>query len=308
MRLYALSERRHEALLQYEVLRETLSGDLDTEPGANTQRLYEEIQAGSFPATPSPSAATNRPSEEPADSSSRHNLPSFMSSFVGREREIPEVMRTLSMTQLLTLIGAGGSGKTRLALETARGLFCDLRDVRSVAVCLVVLGLILLSQGQGNSEWAAVLFEESLLPRNELTKTAIVLGLAGMARVSALQGQLTHAAKLFGASEALREEIGLSRAPLSFFYEGEGCLATVRAGLEKVAFEAAWSEGQAMTPDEAVEYALSKEEEREPPTPIPLPQQQVPARSGGPRRARANQPPDRLRALDLRAHGGKPRL
>jgi predicted ATPase/DNA-binding CsgD family transcriptional regulator len=48
------------------------------------------------------------------------NLPAARSSFVGREREIAEVERGLASTRLLTLTGAGGSGKTRLALEAAR--------------------------------------------------------------------------------------------------------------------------------------------------------------------------------------------
>ena len=52
----------------------------------------------------------------------KHNLPAPRTSFVGREREIVEVKRTLAMTRLLTLTGAGGSGKTRLALEVARDL------------------------------------------------------------------------------------------------------------------------------------------------------------------------------------------
>src|SRR5215210_8449205 len=51
-----------------------------------------------------------------------HNLPAPRSSFVGRERETEEVERELAMTRLLTLTGVGGSGKTRLALEVARGL------------------------------------------------------------------------------------------------------------------------------------------------------------------------------------------
>ena len=45
-----------------------------------------------------------------------------MTSFVGREREIVEVKRALAMTRLLTLTGAGGSGKTRFSLEVAREL------------------------------------------------------------------------------------------------------------------------------------------------------------------------------------------
>ena len=41
---------------------------------------------------------------------------------MGREQEMYEVKRELAMTRLLTLTGAGGSGKTRLALEVTRGL------------------------------------------------------------------------------------------------------------------------------------------------------------------------------------------
>ncbi|MBA2534363.1 MAG: hypothetical protein H0V21_05090 [Rubrobacter sp.] len=52
----------------------------------------------------------------------KHNLPALRSSLVGRERDIVELERELAVTRLLTLTGAGGSGKTRLALEVARGL------------------------------------------------------------------------------------------------------------------------------------------------------------------------------------------
>jgi predicted ATPase len=50
------------------------------------------------------------------------NLPAAATSFVGRERELTEVQNALSGCRLLTLSGAPGSGKTRLALELARSV------------------------------------------------------------------------------------------------------------------------------------------------------------------------------------------
>ena len=51
-----------------------------------------------------------------------NNLPVQLSSFIGREQEIAEVKRLVTATRLLTLTGAGGSGKTRLALQVAAGV------------------------------------------------------------------------------------------------------------------------------------------------------------------------------------------
>jgi hypothetical protein len=57
---------------------------------------------------------------EVADREARHhNLPVPLTSFIGREREIAELRRLAVSTRLLTLTGAGGCGKTRLALELA---------------------------------------------------------------------------------------------------------------------------------------------------------------------------------------------
>jgi predicted ATPase/DNA-binding SARP family transcriptional activator/DNA-binding CsgD family transcriptional regulator len=115
MRLYAFSDRRGEALAQYQRLREALSGRLDAEISATTQRLHEEIAAGTFP----PAQPTVAPTVEPSDTG-KHNLPASRTSFVGREHEMLDVKRQLAMTRLLTLTGSGGSGKTRLVLEIAR--------------------------------------------------------------------------------------------------------------------------------------------------------------------------------------------
>ena len=119
MRLYALAGRRREAVLQYGQLGYVLSRNLDSEPADTTRRLYEEIRAERFPA--GPLSSIGRPPDE-LPSSSQHNLPAPLTSFVGREREMLEVRRSLSMTRLLTLTGVGGGGKTRLALKVAAGL------------------------------------------------------------------------------------------------------------------------------------------------------------------------------------------
>ncbi|MFN0057380.1 MAG: protein kinase domain-containing protein [Planctomycetota bacterium] len=55
-----------------------------------------------------------------APDSSRHNLPRFLTSFVGREVKRAELRELVQRTPLLTLTGTGGSGKSRLAIEVGR--------------------------------------------------------------------------------------------------------------------------------------------------------------------------------------------
>jgi len=57
-----------------------------------------------------------------------NNLPQQVTSFIGREHELPEVRKMLGNTRLLTLFGVGGIGKTRLSLQVAAEMLDDFPD------------------------------------------------------------------------------------------------------------------------------------------------------------------------------------
>lgn len=71
-----------------------------------------------------------RPALDPPDASgsARDNLPSELDTFIGREAELRRIRGLLARARLVTLIGAGGAGKSRLAIHTARQLLQDFRD------------------------------------------------------------------------------------------------------------------------------------------------------------------------------------
>ena len=108
MRLYALSGQRHLAVRQYQALRDVLLQELEAKPSQSTAQLHEAIQKGDF----SPTQSKAHPP---------HNLPVQVTSFIGREKEIKSLKQIIlsGQTRLVTVTGAGGIGKTRLALRAA---------------------------------------------------------------------------------------------------------------------------------------------------------------------------------------------
>lgn len=120
MRVYALNGQHQQAVRQYQALCEALRAELDTAPGENTARLFAEIQSGAFAA-----AQETFPPLSALIPTRRHNLPAELTSFIGREAEVAEVARLVRERRLVTVIGAGGVGKTRLALRVGAGLLDD---------------------------------------------------------------------------------------------------------------------------------------------------------------------------------------
>jgi non-specific serine/threonine protein kinase len=114
---------------------------------------------------------------------------------------------------------------------------------------------------RGDYDRAVALTKESLLVLRESgEKWYISRSLECLAAMVSIRGDHGRGARLFGAGEALREAIGTSKVPsyLVAYYRG---VAAARAGLDEADFAAAWAEGRAMTPEEAVEYALSEGEQ-----------------------------------------------
>lgn len=108
IRLLALDGQRIAAISQYENCKEILHTELGVEPSKETQELYEQIISGEELA-----------SHEPL--TPKHNLPASQTSFVGREIELAQIEDLLHNPdcRLLTLLGPGGCGKTRIALQAA---------------------------------------------------------------------------------------------------------------------------------------------------------------------------------------------
>jgi predicted ATPase/DNA-binding XRE family transcriptional regulator len=94
-----------------------LSDALGLSPSART-----ELERAAVRGSPTPHARLRVPESRSND------LPSQLSSFVGREQDVAAVEELVSSHRLVTLVGAGGIGKTRLALQVAAGTIVDSYD------------------------------------------------------------------------------------------------------------------------------------------------------------------------------------
>lgn len=114
IQIYARTGRRMEAIQQFQALREALVRELGEEPDERTRAVYEQVLQ-QLPSSPELAAPA-----EPVQAQGWVPVP--LSPLIGREAALEETLQLLSTTRCLTLTGAAGSGKTRLAQELATGL------------------------------------------------------------------------------------------------------------------------------------------------------------------------------------------
>ncbi|TDD64221.1 AfsR/SARP family transcriptional regulator, partial [Actinomadura darangshiensis] len=111
--------RRAEALAAFEETRRRLADELGTDPSSELTTLHEELLRADVLAAAGP--------------------PAQLTSFVGRDGDVAGVAELLDASRLVTLVGPGGVGKTRLAVEVAGRVhgdvcFVELAPLRDAAV------------------------------------------------------------------------------------------------------------------------------------------------------------------------------
>ncbi|MFU8827465.1 MAG: AfsR/SARP family transcriptional regulator, partial [Brevefilum sp.] len=117
MLLHAINGDRAAALGHYQRCVDLFESELGVDPQEETQKLFEMISQTSIPVLPPPAGH-------------KHNLPITTTSFVGRRIELFQLHQKIKdpLCRLVTLVGPGGCGKTRLAIEVGRlsaGAFRD---------------------------------------------------------------------------------------------------------------------------------------------------------------------------------------
>jgi predicted ATPase/DNA-binding SARP family transcriptional activator len=123
----ALSGQRNAALAQYEESRAEFSQELGVEPEVATQAVYERITLGQLQPAGDEILILLQPEDEipltpPSGEVATSNLPTDPTPFVGREQEVATITQRLldPSCRLLTILGPGGCGKSRVAIQAAR--------------------------------------------------------------------------------------------------------------------------------------------------------------------------------------------
>jgi len=109
MKTYIEAGLHSAALKQYQTCEKILRKELGVDPQPETRALYRQIRKGEIKPI--------RSLKQKEMGAPRHNLPFQVSTFIGREKELDEIINLITGHRLVTLIGTGGIGKTRLSLK-----------------------------------------------------------------------------------------------------------------------------------------------------------------------------------------------
>jgi predicted ATPase/DNA-binding SARP family transcriptional activator len=120
MQIYSQVGQHNAALKQYQTFEQTLRKELNIDPQPETHALYKQIRKGE--------AKWSRPGIKKESVIPRNNLPHRLTTFIGREQEQTEIIRLITKNRLVTLVGAGGVGKSRLALQVGEKSLKDSSD------------------------------------------------------------------------------------------------------------------------------------------------------------------------------------
>ncbi|MEU1161425.1 BTAD domain-containing putative transcriptional regulator, partial [Streptomyces sp. NPDC005921] len=115
LRVLGATGRTAEALAAYDAVRRLLADRLGSDPGPELRALHAELL------DPVPAVAAEAPARP-------GNLRARLTSFVGREADIEAIRGDLGSARLVTLLGPGGAGKTRLSQEAAETVRYAARD------------------------------------------------------------------------------------------------------------------------------------------------------------------------------------
>ncbi len=150
-----------------------------------------------------------------------------------------------------------GDPERGIALYTqALADFREAGDRWGVAVALQSVGAAA-HDLRDDSRAVACLTESIGLCRDVNDRFQAAAGLEILARIASSSDRYERAARLFGAAEILREGVEWSRAPAQQALHTQH-VSSARAMLGESAFATAWAEGRAMTPEQAIEYALAE--------------------------------------------------
>jgi DNA-binding CsgD family transcriptional regulator len=151
------------------------------------------------------------------------------------------------------------SGDRVLAAHRFGEVLARCRDLGDMwATTSALLGLAFVAHDEGDQVRALDLFHQSLdIACTYGDQRAIACALAGVATVAAASGQLEPAARLFGATAALRDAIGMPNAAIFPPYRAaaDRGLSAVQGGLAEVAYASALAAGRALPVDRAVAEA-----------------------------------------------------